>query len=373
MGDKEVRESNFELLRIIAMVFIILSHISVHGDWGEDIFLPDGLSLNVMFLQALLPLGKLGVNLFVLISGYFLVNYTKSTWSKILGLWFEMIFYSLLITAAFAFSGDWDYSPSALFWTFTPAIHGIWWFASCYLIMLGLSPFINKMLDRCSEREHLKLLIGLFALWAVLPTITGVHMMFNETIWFLVMYVTGAYIAKYPGHFNSPSSRYCIYAMCFYAANLVFIYTVDITGFSSDFLWIHDYVDRATGMTWMPMVASALFIFLAFRNLDIGRRRLINTVASTIFGIYLIHDHPLVRDYIYDNFFDCAAWIDSELLIPYVILICLVIFTVCLVEELLRSETIGKYLFNPISSRSSILQNRFDEFIDDHIKSPEDV
>ena len=91
----ETRQSNIELLRIIAMMFIILYHIAFHGNWDDgSIFWPDEITFNVLFLQSILPFGKIGVNIFVLISGYFLINSVKDTWPKIVKLWLEIILFN---------------------------------------------------------------------------------------------------------------------------------------------------------------------------------------------------------------------------------------------------------------------------------------
>ena len=56
----KVRKSNIELLRIIAMMFIVIWHISVHAQKGEL----NSHNYIVAFCTT-------GVNLFILISGYF--------------------------------------------------------------------------------------------------------------------------------------------------------------------------------------------------------------------------------------------------------------------------------------------------------------
>ena len=61
------RESGLEALRILAMLVIIVHHYSVHGVWPGG-----GIGVQVT-LDLLSLFGKVGCNLFVMISGYFLV------------------------------------------------------------------------------------------------------------------------------------------------------------------------------------------------------------------------------------------------------------------------------------------------------------
>ena len=85
---KKQRESNFELLRIVCMALIVLHHLSVHG----NIVLESITKVNGLFLTVFSSVGKLAVNVYVLISGYFLIN-SKFKFSKLLDLVFQTVFF----------------------------------------------------------------------------------------------------------------------------------------------------------------------------------------------------------------------------------------------------------------------------------------
>lgn len=63
------RQSNFELLRILAILFIISFHYVYKGGFNYD-----SLSVNKMIINVFTMVGEVGVNLFVLITGYFLIQ-----------------------------------------------------------------------------------------------------------------------------------------------------------------------------------------------------------------------------------------------------------------------------------------------------------
>ena len=60
----KVRSSNFELLRIISIFMIICFHCSFHGQFQTS-------GENKIIINFFNQLGELGVNCFILISGYF--------------------------------------------------------------------------------------------------------------------------------------------------------------------------------------------------------------------------------------------------------------------------------------------------------------
>lgn len=71
---KTKRNSKFEAMRLLSMLLIILSHYSLETNWnvsGKDAW-------KTLFYQ---PFGQIGVDLFVMISGYFLSTKSKK-WEK---------------------------------------------------------------------------------------------------------------------------------------------------------------------------------------------------------------------------------------------------------------------------------------------------
>lgn len=69
------RNSNIELLRIISMFLIVVHHMSVHGftsagRWNLQSF----PSLNQFLVQFMVIGGKIGVDIFVVITGYYLTR-----------------------------------------------------------------------------------------------------------------------------------------------------------------------------------------------------------------------------------------------------------------------------------------------------------
>ncbi len=67
--NKNERQSNFEILRIFAMMIIILFHYVYNGGFNLE---TSRFCLNKCVLRTLGFGGKLGVELFVLITGYFI-------------------------------------------------------------------------------------------------------------------------------------------------------------------------------------------------------------------------------------------------------------------------------------------------------------
>ena len=81
------RLSNFELLRIVAMFFIVASHYAYHGIWqigtvNEGVW--KSASVSKKIFTCFLEQGEVGVALFFMLSGFFLINKTRENLRKIL-------------------------------------------------------------------------------------------------------------------------------------------------------------------------------------------------------------------------------------------------------------------------------------------------
>lgn len=357
------RQSNIELLRIVAMLFIILHHVSVHTAWGNNgVYFPEPLTFNMFFLQGMLPLGKIGVDIFILISGYFLVNSTKSAWPKMVEFWLQMLFYSVLISLLFGMSGR-EFSAREIISVVTPVISSVWWFASAYAIMLLVSPFLNKMIHACSATEHLRLILGLTIIWCLVPLFTGIRLEYVSLCWFIALYLIGAFVRLHPDCFKRPAKQYFALAAGIFCLLMIVYYIIDVIDYSPGIWGISNPIQNLNEMSGITATLISLFLFLGFRNMEIRYSKLINTVGGTTFGIYLLHDHVLVREYIYNTFFGLPAYTDSAYLFLIVAAVLAIIFTVCSLIEFIRKYLADRFIRPHIYELVPKIETRWSEFI----------
>ena len=98
---KTERASNFELLRIIAMLMIVAAHYAGHGI--RHVLYPStgtiwltGNLINRAFTSFLIPGGKIGVGIFFALTGYFMID-KEYKLQRLFNLILEVYFYSLLM------------------------------------------------------------------------------------------------------------------------------------------------------------------------------------------------------------------------------------------------------------------------------------
>ena len=128
------RQSNIELLRIIAMIMIAFHHFACHGnfDWQSV-----GATIPHLWYNFIVMGGKIGVDIFILISGYFLINSNGSVFNfkRILKFWGQVFFYSIGIYIVFCAVGVSDFGIKSLIKSLFPITFSSWWFASTYFVL----------------------------------------------------------------------------------------------------------------------------------------------------------------------------------------------------------------------------------------------
>ena len=135
------RNSNLEILRIIAIIFIIAHHFSVHGFENVN-FAVTNVNSYLIYFFALF--GEIGVDVFILISAYFMIN-SKFTFKKLLILGGEVYFYSVAFFLLFLTILT-PVSPINLHFivsSFLPISQSTYWFITDYILLMIFSPFLN--------------------------------------------------------------------------------------------------------------------------------------------------------------------------------------------------------------------------------------
>ena len=285
--DRE-RSSGLELMRMLCMLLIVAHHYSVHG--GYDVFTADNLSAGVVFVQAVGMFGQAACSAFALISGFYMVERrTDRHYRRIVPLAAEMVFYSLGIWLISLLAGR----PLSLADGQRAVFPFLWeyWYVSYYLIFYLLIPFINPFVLGMSKRTFRRLLIIVYVLWTVIPTFAAKSWSFSDLDFFLVMYLTGAYIKLHVHQKVSYDNRWNLAAALAAAALMV----LSVVGFaaigyllhSDFFVWNTAYFrDYSKLPAVIFAVAAALFTLTAYQRRV--RLRTVLALAAVMLPLYVV-------------------------------------------------------------------------------------
>ena len=198
MSAVKERDSNIELLRIIAIIMVMIGHALFRACGAPDteqIASNPGVSFLRFVIEALVIIA---VNVFVFISGWYGI---RANMKKLMSLIFQVFFAIWVINAAFIIMGE----PIGLRLVSRSIFMTQYWFIQAYIVLFIFSPVLNNFLERSSEKELLLLLTSFLIIqlcWGWLP-------MANNKDWFdygysplsfFFLYLLSGYIRKYRWH-----------------------------------------------------------------------------------------------------------------------------------------------------------------------------
>jgi len=345
----KMRKSNFELLRILSIILIIIFHCSYHSGFA----FMGKLSPNMFTIKVFWMFGELGVNLFMLIGGYFMIK-SAFKWKKVILLLCELYFYHF-VTIAFAvhkkifFFGKGKELLPVLF----PFMNDQYWFFTAYMIVYLVSPYVNKMLLSLDKKESKSLLFVLLTVFSIIPTIYGAmfnntegFLYYNRMIWLLVVYIIAAHIRLHSSAAVINIKRSLIGFIATFAFIVASIFAIDRW---SDLFSIIGIKEEA--FFWqpntLPMILLSVFVFGIFMNMKVPSSKVINTVASTTLGIYLLHD-GILRYWLWHTAFRAAQKQYSTDVIWYILKAAGTVFVIGVIVDLIRQIiehfTVGKII-----------------------------
>lgn len=348
-----LRKSNIELLRIVAMIIIVAHHFSVHGGFQ---YAKDIISINKMWILLIQIGGKIGVDVFVLISGYFLILSDSVKTKKLAKLWFQLFFYSVAFFCLFAIFGHNSISVNSLLKCLAPVTFSHWWFASSYFVLYLLSPYINRLLSSFTRVQYTTFLLVLCVIWCLIPTFTNQLFQSNNLLWFIFVYAIGGYLQKYG--FRTSLSGAKLISLSVLCAGLTYASAIVFTIIGRIIPFFGAHPTAFYDMQAFPTLLTSILLFFGFSKLDIPNNKLINTVSSATSGVYLVHEDDLVRSFLWDRQFHVAAYSDSNLLIPYSLLVIILVFVGCTLVELFRKRFLERPALPLIDAISAAIDEK---------------
>lgn len=183
----KIRESNIELYRIVLMLLIIAHHYVVNSGLLEVMY-ENPLTGKSIFLFLFGAWGKIGINCFLLITGYFMCK-SKITIKKFLKLFLEVEFYNIIVYGIFCLTGVTSFEIKTFVKNLIPFTSVAQNFTGCYLLFYLFIPYINKLIENLDKKEFGKLIILMFFVYSVLGNVPQISVVMNYITLYLFIYL----------------------------------------------------------------------------------------------------------------------------------------------------------------------------------------
>lgn len=338
---KKTRSSNFELLRIVCMILIIAYHYCVHGN--HNTIFKSEICVNQVISVILGSWGLLGVNCFVFISAYFLLGSHHFSVKKIIRILLQTTFYSTIIAILLFATKTVHISKQDMLESVLSPIYNQYWFVTAYCLLYAVFPFLNAIVygipSKCLAK-FLFLLTMFIPLYRTFITDAPI----DEFLFFIYLYLIMGYLKR------CPENWFELHAIKGFILTTVSIIAYQLlASFLGSYYDINLLIKHANlfSTRFSPlMVLDAVFLFYLFKNIKIKNSKLINTLAQTALGIYLIHENPLAKKLLWDKILRIKDVYYYDTYIIYFVLSVIILFVIAAVIELIRINLIEKPIFS---------------------------
>lgn len=295
------RQLNYELLRIIAMLMVITLHYLSHtkmllmpGDEGG------GKQILGMLLESFCIVA---VNVYVLISGYFLVEAGFRV-KRVLILICQMLFYAVLIPLIMMGTGILPGEGGDLY-RFLQYVFPLetehYWFAASYVFLYLFTPLLNTAVKTMSRKQLQITIGGLLLLFCGIKSVVPVRFVMDRAGydfgWFLCVYLVAAYIRLYGWKpLDDRKKAWRLYIGC---GLLTFAIGTGAYFINRGTGLLGYYTEVPYHYNYILCLLGAVGLFGAFRFVKIPEgffARLIGKLSPLTFGVYLFHEHIDIRD-----------------------------------------------------------------------------
>jgi len=341
IAKKNIRQSKYELLRIVAMLMIITLHYLDKGNVLPQFSTSLGITgYSAWTLEALCIVS---VNVYVLISGYF--GFQKQGFSlfKVMELWLEILFYSVAIGGICLLTGVISLETINIY-TVTeylfPVLTEQYWFGTAFILLLLFMPFLNAGIRELSQKQFAQILVILLVLNSISKTFLPIYLPLDkygyDVIWFVCVYLVGAYIGRFgfiklkkAWHF---ALLYLLSVGGILFMEIIFRTVFERTGKLEPLLGTSFQYNQILCLTG-ALGLLGLFGFLKIKEGKVAS--VINKIAGATFGVYLIHEHKDIR-YLWPSWFHTGELTGVIGLFIHWILTILCVFFVCAMLDLIR-------------------------------------
>lgn len=303
---KKERSSNFELLRIFAMMMIILYHIVCHCIINQltgrnSQFVQPCFSEKVLFLALLNTFGQIGNAIFILISGFFMarresekINLEKISVKLLSQLFFATTFLMFGSLGLHRLLALFNKFPHLTLIDVNFFNDSCWFIGYYFLVILFGKFFLNEFLSKLDKKYYLTFLLTIFTLdslsWSR-NLITGFSSQLDVFLIGIFLYSFGGFIKKF-NPFEKTKISFFIFA-------IIFIYFFVVL---SDFNITDTNIEKFNGGNFLQVlpefsnyqlvpVSVGICLFEIFRRIKIPNSKSINYLGSSTLMVYLIHDN----------------------------------------------------------------------------------
>ena len=297
------RLSNFELMRIVAMIMVVLGHCVLYTAQDTEPYLGK-LDITGWMIKSFTIVA---VNCYFILTGYFAKSdYVR--FKSIIILWIKTIIYSVVIYSFFLFLKIVVFDARSMLNYLFPVMTKQYWFIQTYIVVSMIAPFLCKMVDNLNKHEHLFVMIVIIIFFSLHQTFIPIAKTLDTTqgygiISACMLFIIGRWLKKYGDEYISRINTICWFFLYILVSIMIFCTNYLIVRFSI----AGGLASRGNFYAYnsITVVASSVCLFCFFMTLKMKNDDyiFINYLGRNCVAAYLITGHPLLIGYLWTDIF----------------------------------------------------------------------
>ena len=290
------REYGIDLLKIVAMLFIVMGHAFYRGGMGLLGAMSSVNGTGYEFVNALIVCH---VNCFVLCTGWLCCN-REVKFRRVVNIWAQMVFYSLVfIIVAYCFFPDVQITKWIGLCAIFPVAMGWYWFIAQYFLLMLMAPILNAALGSLDLRSVKKLLFMGFLVISVYPFVWrsdmwGVRGGFSA-FWFAYLYLLAGAMKIHGILLKTRTWLVCLALVLSVVGLVTSMHLCEwlcrMGGVKTAFTAWESY----TSPFLVVEAVAMLILFTRIKIESVVIQRMLSLIAPSILSVYLIHSNMIFR------------------------------------------------------------------------------
>lgn len=365
---KNIRTFGIDILRALAMFFVICQHILGQGGVLGNAAAGSGKFYFLSFLQILV---YCAVDIYGITTGY-LLSQKKFQLARLAKLWLTTVFWSAAVSCCFFIFVPESRTFSEIVSMFFPVLRGRYWFFTAYFVVMLASPVLNLVIRSLNKRQFHLLFAALFVIFGAVPIgalgndvlriSTGHHFS-----WMIVLYLIGGYLRMHGADILTPIKRTTWLMGYFLLAGVHLAYKMAV-----NLIGLPGFGDLMLTYPSPLILGEAICLFLFCKDAFSGIAadgligKIVSFVTPGVYAVYVIHVHPKVfwSSEIIALFRRWDGWNGLQIF-GAMLLTAFGVFTACILLDALR-QRLFRILY--IDEAAVKLSERIEGYIRERIK-----
>ncbi len=341
---------SIELLRIIAMMMVVMLHYLGKGEILPE--LTGEITGNGYVAWVMEALCIVAVNVYMLISGYFLVNSNFKV-SRLVELICQVMFYSILVELFLLATGSISTDVLAInriLELLFPLQMEHYWFITAYIIMYLFSPILSTAVHHMEQKQLRNIIIALLVFFSLSKSVLPVQLVIDnkgyDGVWFICVFLIAAYIRLYGIHWLEGSK---VRGLLCYIVGVVgiLIITFLVRAVYLKTGSLDHFVKTAFHYNHIINLFAAIGLFYTFLNIKISTEgklaKMVYKVAPYTLGVYLLHEQIDMR-YLWPQWLSAGAEGNVGIFMIRCLTAVIIVYVIGTLVDILR-----RFLFKRIS------------------------